>query len=514
MNNHYKLFLFLIVIVHILFGCAHPSMVSSSDNKTSTVENNTQNDNSNQNSSKKPEAISQDIVTYQYNTAKITLSSKSFDSVRVKYIITQLPKNGILRGSAQHYIYTPYSGFIGKDSFLFRISQNTYEKGKWVKKESDSAVIMISVVTYDHAPLAKAEASGVNSLKISWSPIQGATSYKIYRENLSGGDFKTVLKDEIVDPSFTDSGLTPTTEYHYQVSAMWNWKESKKSKTVSALTSQPLFEPVSYNFDGGLPKHWSADEKWKAKSPRTGNSSIGFEGVNSGSTSMMTNSFQVPSYGANISFWHRFKKPINYNFEWSYDGEKSWHSLHQKSFDGKKIVTETLKRTLHCDYGPINTYVSYLCTYKRNTEKKKYDIPQGTKQIKIKVSGIYDCWENPIFSKNRKIYVNGYSYSFGKNTIPSNRWENNQLKIYIYEYCPTKSNSYDLEIQFIENTGLSPISDWEKISIQFNPTQDKTAWFRFEATNTEPNSKWHIDDLMITPITPSPVIDTPLFPQQ
>ena len=126
MNNHYTLFLFPIVIVHILFGCAPPSMVSSSDKKTSTGDNNTQNDNSIQNSSKKPQAISQDIVTYYNNTAKITLSSKSNGSGRVKYIITQRPKNGILRGSAQHYTYTSYSGFIGKDHFLFRVIQNSY----------------------------------------------------------------------------------------------------------------------------------------------------------------------------------------------------------------------------------------------------------------------------------------------------------------------------------------------------------------------------------------------------
>ena len=509
MNNHYKLFLFPIVIVHILFGCAPPSMVSSSDKKTSTGDNNTQNDNFNQNSSKKPEAISQDIVTYHNNTAKITLSSKSFDSGRVKYIITQLPKNGILRGSAQHYTYTSYSGFIGKDHFLFRVIQNS--------KESDSAQINIRVVPNDTPPVAQAIEGGAHSVKITWQPIQGATSYNIYRENPSGGTSQRILKAEITGSSFTDSDLEPTTRYHYRVSAMWHGWESRKSELVSAVTSQPLYEKASYNFDNGLPEHWSADKTWKAVSPRNGKSSIGFENVNSGSTSMMTHSFQVPSYGANISFWHRYRKPINYSLAWSHDGKKSWHSLHQKSFYDKKIVTETLKRPLHCDKEWVKDYgprVSNLCTYKDNTEKKKYHIPLGTKQIKIKVSGINDCWGNSIFSKNRKIYVNGYSYSFGKNTIPSNRWGNNQLKIYIYEYCPTKSNSYDLEIQFIENTGLSPISDWEKISIQLYPTQYKTAWFRFKATHTERHSKWHIDDLMITPITPSPLIDTPLFPQQ
>ena len=178
-------------------------------------------------------------------------------------------------------------------------------------------MIKINVVPHDTAPVAQALASGSHSITISWKKIHGATSYKIFRENSSGGTFQTVLKVGITGASFKDSGLTPTTKYHYRISAMWHSFESKKSKTVSAFTSQPILETISYNFDEGLPEHWSAEKKWEAKSPRTGNSSIGFDGLNSGSTSMMTQPFHVPSYGANLSFWHRFKKPINYKIEWS-----------------------------------------------------------------------------------------------------------------------------------------------------------------------------------------------------
>ena len=364
MENYCKLFLFPILIFQILFGCAEPS----NDTGGSTYNNDlTSNNDSSEDSSKKPQAISQDIKIYLNEKAKIRLTVKTIYSQSKKYIITQNPKNGSLSGTAPNLSYTPHSGFVGKDQFLFRVTQRTWlsKENKYVTRESDSAVIKINVVPHDTAPVAQAIASGSHSITISWQKIHGATSYKIYRENSSGGTFQTVLKAGITGSSFKDSGLTPTTEYHYQVRAMWHSFESKKSKTVSALTSQPLYKTISYNFDKGLPKHWIADSWWKSKSPRTGNSSIGFEGLNSGSTSMKTHSFQVPSYGAILSFWHRFKKPINYKIDWSYDGIHSWKNLHQKSFKSKKIVTDTLSRSYYSySYYSGGYYKSYTETKK------------------------------------------------------------------------------------------------------------------------------------------------------
>ena len=132
-----------------------------------------------------------------------------------------------------------------------------------------------------------------------------------------------------------------------------------------------------------------------------------------------------------------------------------------------------------------------------STETKKYDVPQGTSQITIKVSGGVGCSYG-----YKKIYVNGRRYSFGTFTIPSYQWRNNgQLKIYVYDYCSSSGGSYYLEIQFT-GTGVAfetPISDWEKISIPLDAAKGKTAWFRFSATNNYKASAWNIDDLTITP---------------
>ena len=385
MENFWKLFLFPILIIQILFGCAEPSGGSggsTNSDYSSTSENDSNNDTSNAATSNKPQAIGQDIKIYFNEKAQIKLTKKTKYSGSIKYIISQQPKNGSLSGSAPYLKYTPYSGFVGKDQFLFRVTERTWssKERKYVTRESDSAVIKIDVVPHDTAPVAEAAASGVNSITIKWQKIYGATSYKIYRGNSSGGSFQTVLKSGITGTSFTDSGLTPTTEYHYRVSAMWHSFESKKSKTASAFTSQPILETINYNFDDGLPEHWSADNDWKEKSPRKGNYSIGFDGSNSGSTSILTQPFQVPSYGANLTLWHRFKKPINYRIQWSLDGKTSWRNFNSQIIQSKKLVRESLSR-------PQYYYSSYYRQYwyKSYTETNKYDVPQGTNQIKIKV---------------------------------------------------------------------------------------------------------------------------------
>ena len=203
MENYCKLFLFPILNFQILFGCAEPSdgtggsisgNYSSTSNNDSSSNNNSKNDNSSEDSSKKLQAISQDIKIYLNEKAQIRLTVKTIYYQSNKYIITQNPKNGYLSGTAPNLKYTPHSGFVGKDQFLFMVTQRTWpsEESKYVTQESNSAVIKINIVPHDTAPVAQALASGGHSITISWQNIYGATSNKIYRENSSGGTFQTV----------------------------------------------------------------------------------------------------------------------------------------------------------------------------------------------------------------------------------------------------------------------------------------------------------------------------------
>ncbi len=70
--------------------------------------------------------------------------------------------------------------------------------------------------------------STASSVSLSWSPVSGATGYKVYRNNaLAGSPGGT---------SYTDGGLSASTTYSYQVSATNAAGESARSAAVQVTT--------------------------------------------------------------------------------------------------------------------------------------------------------------------------------------------------------------------------------------------------------------------------------------
>lgn len=88
-------------------------------------------------------------------------------------------------------------------------------------------------------------ASGATStaVTLSWSPAAGATGYAVYRD---GARVRTVT-----GTSTTVTGLSPSTAYAFQVSALNDAGESARSDTVTATTTTP--DPGGG--DSGLPAH-------------------------------------------------------------------------------------------------------------------------------------------------------------------------------------------------------------------------------------------------------------------
>ncbi|MFH8370430.1 chitinase [Streptomyces sp. NPDC018031] len=68
-----------------------------------------------------------------------------------------------------------------------------------------------------------------SSVALSWSPVPGATGYAVYRD---GARVSTVT-----GTSTTVTGLTPSTAYSFQVSAVNDAGESARSATVTATTA-------------------------------------------------------------------------------------------------------------------------------------------------------------------------------------------------------------------------------------------------------------------------------------
>ena len=67
-----------------------------------------------------------------------------------------------------------------------------------------------------------------------WRSVPGATVYRVYRSAERQGPF--TLAGSVAGPSFGDSGLMPSTEYYWQVSAVVGGVESPRSVTVAGRT--------------------------------------------------------------------------------------------------------------------------------------------------------------------------------------------------------------------------------------------------------------------------------------
>ncbi|MEV6924792.1 discoidin domain-containing protein [Dactylosporangium sp. NPDC051485] len=78
-----------------------------------------------------------------------------------------------------------------------------------------------------------------SSITIEWPAVPGATSYRIYRGTASGAEGATPIAT-ITDTEYTDSGLSPTPIYFYQVTAVNAAGESARSAEDASKTPPPI----------------------------------------------------------------------------------------------------------------------------------------------------------------------------------------------------------------------------------------------------------------------------------
>lgn len=93
----------------------------------------------------------------------------------------------------------------------------------------------VSATTVLAAPTGVvASAVSPSEIDLSWSPVGGATSYKVQRSASSGGPYATVGSP--ATPTFANTGLSPGTTYFYVVQAVDVAGPSASSTQVSAIT--------------------------------------------------------------------------------------------------------------------------------------------------------------------------------------------------------------------------------------------------------------------------------------
>jgi hypothetical protein len=104
----------------------------------------------------------------------------------------------------------------------------------------NSAERAVTVMPVPLAPSSLAAAPRTSQVALSWSQVPWATAYKVKRATVSAGPFNLLATATI--PSFTDSGVTNGTTYHYVVAATNGSGDSLDSAPASAT---PVPPPVS-----------------------------------------------------------------------------------------------------------------------------------------------------------------------------------------------------------------------------------------------------------------------------
>ncbi len=70
------------------------------------------------------------------------------------------------------------------------------------------------------APLARVIDASAKQVALAWTPVAGATGYRVYRGAGTGGALQAITASAVTAPSFVDGGLAPASAYRYVVRAV------------------------------------------------------------------------------------------------------------------------------------------------------------------------------------------------------------------------------------------------------------------------------------------------------
>jgi fibronectin type 3 domain-containing protein len=138
---------------------------------------------------------------------------------------------------------TPYRTGVSSSSFVDTgvVSGGTYfyqvsavgAGGESPKSAEVSATLVPA------APTNVSATASAGQVTLTWTPSAGATSYRVYRSAVSGGEGSTPIKTGLTSASFTDSGLVANTTYYYQVTAVNAAGESARSAEITVVSTKP-----------------------------------------------------------------------------------------------------------------------------------------------------------------------------------------------------------------------------------------------------------------------------------
>lgn len=120
-------------------------------------------------------------------------------------------------------------------SYMYRVSAY---RGEAVSEYSNVAVTEAVVVPPSAPASASAQAVSASDIDVSWSNVNGETSYKIERSTSSNRGWAVVASTSADVTTYRDTGLKAATTYYYRISAVNSAGTSATSPVASATTQK------------------------------------------------------------------------------------------------------------------------------------------------------------------------------------------------------------------------------------------------------------------------------------
>ena len=148
--------------------------------------------------------------------------------------VSKTYNEGVISSATTTYTHTS----LTNDTTYYYVVTTVHSGGE-SDESSEVSATPSAVGTTPSAPTNVIATTGDEQVTISWDSVSGATSYNIYWATWSGVS-KTDYEGKIADistTSYTHTGLTNGTSYHYVVTAKNDYGESNESEEVYATPS-------------------------------------------------------------------------------------------------------------------------------------------------------------------------------------------------------------------------------------------------------------------------------------
>jgi len=203
-----------------------------------------------------------------------------------------------------------------------------------------------------------ATANLTSTIIVSWSPVAGATGYRVYRSTTATGTYTQVGISTTT--SYINTGLSANTTYYYKVAASNNAGISSQSDYASAKTATTLLSVTATGTSGN-----SITVSWDAVADATGYyiyRSTTATGTYTQVGSSTTTSYLSTGLSASTTYYY---KVAAYNSEGT-DTQSNYAfattlstQCDNQTFETVKIGTQTwMKKNLNCDVSGSKCYAN------------------------------------------------------------------------------------------------------------------------------------------------------------